>query len=80
MACRYHLARSLGVGTRLVSEMFDAAGQPFRLEVYLSGFSPGGRQLRGSCAAPGLVLQALMQPSVALAPLLLALAPYCGVQ
>ena len=33
----YALARSLGCGTRVCSDPFDAGGRPFRLEVYPSG-------------------------------------------
>lgn len=33
----YSLARNLGCGTRLCSDMFEVAGQLFRIEVYPAG-------------------------------------------
>eukprot|EP00878_Enallax_costatus_P045660 GHUV01055105.1.p1 GENE.GHUV01055105.1~~GHUV01055105.1.p1 ORF type:complete len:203 (+),score=34.81 GHUV01055105.1:593-1201(+) len=35
----YALARSLGPGTRMCSDLFEAGGQQFRLEVYPAGVS-----------------------------------------
>lgn len=40
----FSLARNLGAGTRLCSDLFDVAGQLFRLEIY-----PAGRT-HGACA------------------------------
>jgi hypothetical protein len=38
----YVLARSLGCGTRVCSDAFDAGGRAFRLEVYPSGVAADG--------------------------------------
>ncbi|GIM04778.1 hypothetical protein Vretimale_9265 [Volvox reticuliferus] len=38
-ACRYTLARAMGPGTRLCSDVFEVGGQLFRLEVYPAGLN-----------------------------------------
>lgn len=42
----YALAKGLGPGTRMCSDLFEAGGQQFRLEIYPAGDSSG---LLGNC-------------------------------
>ncbi len=42
--CRFSLARAMGCGTRLCSDLFEVAGQLFRLEVYPAGFTADTRK------------------------------------
>lgn len=51
--CRFTLARTMGPGTRLCSELFEVSGQLFRLELYPAGVGEDSRRsARAAAAAP----------------------------